>query len=257
MAEENTTIVESAEPRQQGVSRREFLTGVGGLGLGAAVGALTVKGFILPEETFAVPASGGYLLVDTKKCAGCESCMLACSMVHDGAANVNLSRIQITGNQLGKFPYDLEQIQCRQCPYPACVEACPTGANHVDENWGNVRLVDEEKCIGCERCVEACPFTPSRMQWNHIAKHAQKCDLCAHTPYMDEEGGPGGVQACVAVCPSKAIKFVAEVPEQSEMGYMVNLRKTESWKNLSFDTTDLGREADYVSPTAAPAPAAE
>lgn len=248
MADESTKFVEPAAGRA-GWSRREFLTGMGGVGIGAAIGGLTVKGLILPQDVFAVPASEGYLLVDTKKCAGCESCMLACSTTHYGTANVALSRIQITGNPFEGFPYDLEQIQCRQCPFPSCVEACPTGANHVDEEHGSVRTVDEEKCIGCERCVQACPFTPSRMQWNHIDKHAQKCDLCANTPYWDEEGGAGKHQACIEMCPEKAIAFTSEVPVQNEMGYMANLRN-QHWALLSFDTTDLGKEAEYVSPTA-------
>lgn len=178
-------------------SRRQFFAGVGGVGLGAMLGGLVVKGFFLPEQVMALPASEGYLLVDTKKCAGCDTCMLSCSMVHHGRVNPSLSRIQITKNPFESFPHDMEQVQCRQCPAPACVEACPTGANHVSKENGNVRMVDESKCIGCERCVYACPFTPSRMQWNHEDKHAQKCDLCADTPYWSKEGGVGGHQACI------------------------------------------------------------
>ena len=42
-----------------------------------------------------LPPSDGYILVDTKKCQGCVSCMLACSLVHEGLESQSLSRIQI------------------------------------------------------------------------------------------------------------------------------------------------------------------
>src|SRR5574340_1559529 len=205
-------------------SRREFITGVGGVGLGAVLGGFLVKGFFLPEEVFAVPASNGYLLVDTYKCATCATCMLSCSMAHYGRSSLSLSRIQVTNDPFAKYPDDVAQNQCRQCPYPACVDACPTGANHVDAANGNVRTVDESKCIGCERCVNACPFTPSRALWNFEKKTAMKCDLCAKTPYWNEDGGPGGKQVCVETCPMKAITYTSTLPVQSDAGYNVNLR---------------------------------
>ncbi|MHB1323801.1 MAG: 4Fe-4S dicluster domain-containing protein [Coriobacteriia bacterium] len=217
-------------------SRREFITGIGGLGAGAVFGGFIVKGFMLPDEVYAIPASEGYLLVDTKKCGGCESCMLACSMVHSGRSNIALSRIQITQNPFAGFPNDMGQVQCRQCPYPSCVDACPTGAMHADAAFGNVRMVDEAKCIGCERCVNACPFTPSRVQWNFEDKVAQKCDLCANTPHWNKNGGPTGSQACIEMCPMKAISFTSAIPVQSETGYVVNLRNSH-WGTLLFPTT--------------------
>ena len=225
--------IKTAEPGQ--VSRRQFMAGIGGLGAGLALGGLVVKGFISPDKVFAVPASEGYILVDTKKCAGCETCMLMCSLVHEGECNVSLSRIQITQNPLGKFPYDMEQVQCRQCPYPSCVDACPTGAMHVDTANGNIRTVDVSKCIGCERCVEACPFTPSRALWNFEDRHAFKCDLCADTPYWNETGGATGKQVCVESCPMKAISFTGQLPVQTDAGYVVNLRNAH-WATLNFPT---------------------
>jgi protein NrfC len=202
-----------------GVSRREFITGVGGAGAGIVLGGLLVRGFLLPDGVFAIPASEGYLLVDTRKCASCTSCMMACALTHHGVENYELSRIQILQDPYGSFPNDVQVIQCRQCPFPPCVEACPTGANHIDTAHGNVRTVDASKCIGCERCVQACPFTPSRALWNGLQKHAQKCDLCTDTPFWNEKGGIGGKQACVEVCPTKAISFTSEIPIQSTAGY--------------------------------------
>ncbi|MHB1017642.1 MAG: 4Fe-4S dicluster domain-containing protein [Coriobacteriia bacterium] len=216
----------------QGISRRQFTIGVGGAGAGLVLGGLLVKGFILPDEVMAIPASQGYLLVDTRKCSGCTSCMLACSMVHHDQSNYSLSRIQIIQDSFGRFPDDIQMSQCRQCPYPPCVDACPTGANHADPETG-VRLIDEAKCIGCERCVNACPFTPSRALWNGVDKHAQKCDLCLDTPYWNEEGGPEGKRACEAVCPMGAITFTSEVPVQSDKGYTADL-VNPAWRKLGF-----------------------
>ncbi len=228
------------DTKTSGVSRREFVTGVGGAGAGLILGGLLVKGFFLPEQVFALPASEGYLLVDTKKCAGCTSCMLACSMVHHGETGLSLSRMQVTANPFAAYPKGVEQNQCRQCPYPACVDACPTGAMHVDTANGNVRTVQESKCIGCERCVGACPFTPSRAIWNFQEKHAEKCDLCANAPYWSETGGVGGKQACIEICPLHAITFTKDVPVQSDAGYEVNLRNVQVWKTIGFPDGDAG-----------------
>lgn len=226
---------------ERGYSRREFVVGVGGAGLGAVLGGFIVKGFLLPDKVYAIPASEGYLVVDTKKCGGCASCMLACSMVHSGESNLSLSRIQVMNNVFAPFPGGIVQQQCRQCPYPACLDACPTGALHADAENGNVRAIDPGKCIGCERCINACPFTPSRVQWDPKGRKSQKCDLCADTPYMSADGGPGGMQACVAVCPHKAISFVTDAPVQTDKGYQVNLRNGNgSWATLGFPTMDDG-----------------
>ena len=37
-----------------------------------------------------------------------------------------------------------------------CVDACNFGAMHMDEKTG-LPVIDEEKCTGCNACVEACP----------------------------------------------------------------------------------------------------
>lgn len=232
------------------LSRREFVTGIGGLGIGAVLAGMLGQALLLPDQALAFPVSGGYLLVDTKKCAGCSSCMLACSLVHTGQTNLSTSRIQVVNDVFVAFPNGVTQEQCRQCAYPACVAACPTGANHVDTKNGNVRTIDAAKCIGCERCLAACPFTPARAQWNGAEKHGQKCDLCTDAPYWSQKGGIDGKQACVEVCPMHAIAFTTEIPIQSgDEGYQVNLRKDSAvWTAMGLPTADNG---EYVAaPTA-------
>ena len=92
-----------------------------------------------------------------------------------------------------------------------------------------------KKCIGCKTCIKMCPQMPHRTVFNSAAKKASKCDLCLDTDlYWNEKGGPLGKQACVEACPMKAIKFVAETPNQEETeGYNVNLRN-EHWLKLGL-----------------------
>lgn len=233
-----------ANPRAS-MTRRHFLGVLGGVGIGAILAGTGVAAFLLPEDVYAFEVSDGYLLVDTKKCVGCETCMLVCSLAHSGHVNKSLARIQIAKNPLGCYPNDIAQNQCRQCADPGCVKACPTGAMHVDPETG-MRVVSEEKCIGCESCVEGCLFTPSRVQWNFEERHAQKCDLCKNTPYWSQEGGPEGMQACVSMCPVSAIAFTKELPEQDDSGYLVNLRN-EHWAKIGFPMDDAGLELPCVS----------
>jgi len=215
------------------ISRRNFLKFTGTVAIGAGV---LPKFIWLDNAIAAIPASEGYLLVDTKKCQGCLSCMLACSLVHEGTENLSFARIQILQNSFGKFPDDLTMAQCRQCVEPACVEACPEKALFVDKKNGNIRTVDVKKCTGCKSCVQACPYEPSRALWNPDKKKALKCDLCSDAPFWNEKGGVKGKQACIEVCPLNAIQFTKKIPGQKgDTGYKVNLRG-ESWKKLGYPT---------------------
>ncbi len=173
-----------------------------------------------------VPISTGYLLVDSTLCSGCRNCMLACSLVHEGKTSLSLSRIQVLQDILERFPDDISLRVCRQCEHPRCIEACPTEALHVDGTNGNVRTVNEDECNGCRMCIDACPCSPEMMVWHQERGVALKCDLCADTPHWNEPGGPQGKQACVEVCPVKALAFTADLPIQfGDEGYEVDLRQ--------------------------------
>ena len=86
---------------------------------------------------------------------------------------------------------------CNQCTHPPCVQVCPTGASYRTKD--GVVLIDYEYCIGCEYCVQACPygarfFAPERGT-------SEKCTWCYHriTKGLDP--------ACVEVCPVGARIF--------------------------------------------------
>ncbi len=228
------TIIENKE-----ITRRNFLK---------VIGVFSVGTGILPEIISCskpgpgkYPVSMGYILVDTKKCQGCVACMLACSTVHEGSINLSRSRIQVMQNSFGNWPSDVSISQCRQCKEPQCVLACPSKAMHVDTENGNVRLVNRTRCIGCGRCIAACPYEPRKPilrpgKENENGDKAVKCDLCVNTPYHWEScgGGPEGKQACVEVCPVGAISFTSIMPLQSDdSGYDVNLRNLD-WGLIGY-----------------------
>jgi len=242
-------MTEKDKKETQDLSRREFLKDAGLLVGGTAIGSTVLLAacggenvtetvdttktvettkMVTTTETVEVPmtfpASAGYLVVDSKRCAGCLSCMLTCSLVHEGIESLSLSRIQVVLDEFQKWPVDTNIQQCRQCVNPLCVQACPTGACHVDTANGNVRVINESKCIGCQQCISACPFIPHRTIWNAKTNKATKCDLCINTPFWSETGGPSGKQACVEVCPVGAISFTSVVPSQLDtVGYEIDL----------------------------------
>jgi len=226
-------------------SRRDFLA-TGGVAVAApAIIATATSTAGAAQNTGAnIPRSQGYIVFDSKKCIGCTTCMLACSLGHYGVQNLSRARIQIIQDSWGKFPNDLSVNPCRQCVEPPCVRSCPVGACHADTANGNVRVIDEQKCIGCRICLQMCPQQPRRTVWNHQANKSTKCDLCINTPHWKEKGGPGGKQACIETCPMRALRFVSEAPNQEENnGYQVNMRNIH-WSRLGL--TDDSR----VPPTA-------
>ena len=73
----------------------------------------------------------------------------------------------------GWFFY-LQRI-CNHCTYPACVAACPRNAIYKREDDGIV-LIDQERCRGYRKCVEACPYKKPMYRPN--TRTSEKCVGC-------------------------------------------------------------------------------
>ncbi len=91
---------------------------------------------------------------------------------------------------------------CNHCTYPACLAACPRKAIYKREEDGIV-LIDQERCRGYRKCVEACPYKKS--MYRGTTQVSEKCVGC----YPRVEGADplsDGVPMetrCMAVCPGK------------------------------------------------------
>jgi protein NrfC len=232
-----------AESREAGgkekkVLRREFLVGSGAAIAAGAILVCTNTSTVMaltqsdsPAKP-AYPASTGYIVYDSRLCFGCQSCMLACSLTHEGEAAFSLSRIQIIKDapNFTKYPLDIVMSACLQCAIPTCVQNCPFGACTVDEANGNIRRIDQSKCKGCQQCIKSCSQKPHRTVWNPVKKKSAKCDLCVDAPYWSQKGGPTGKQACIESCAAKALKLVAVAPENSK--YDINLAPAGSGRGF-------------------------
>ncbi|MCX7618062.1 4Fe-4S dicluster domain-containing protein [Tepidiforma sp.] len=73
----------------------------------------------------------------------------------------------------GWFFY-LQRI-CNHCTFPACVAACPRNAAYKREEDGIV-LIDQERCRGYRKCVEACPY--KKAMYRPTTRTSEKCIGC-------------------------------------------------------------------------------
>lgn len=125
-------------------------------------------------------------------CIACRACEAGCKQEFDLPIGVRRRRVIV--KEEGKYP-DVKvryiSLSCNHCEEPACQKACPVGAYTKEEQFGVV-LHDQEKCIGCKRCIAACPY--GAPQFDEKKKKVDKCNLCYHRL---KEGLP---PACVRTC---------------------------------------------------------
>lgn len=115
----------------------------------------------------------------------------------------------------------LPQTQCGQCGYPGCkpyaeaiangdaINKCPPGGEagiielatlldveptplddeHGVEDVRKVAYIREDECIGCTKCIQACPIDAilgaAKQMHTVIAKECTGCDLCVEPCPVD------------------------------------------------------------------------
>ena len=187
-----------------GVGRREFIAGAGVFVAGAAT-TLTVGTPTVGEGRETHPCK--VLLHDPTTCAGCGTCVMMCSLYHEGDVGPVLSR---SGIDRDPFSYDFTFNVCQQCFLPECYFACPLKdrARLIDDETGIV-YVDEDECIGCGSCISACRFEPPRTVMHPEKRVALNCDRC-----MDRVEGP----ICVDYCTMGALSCASIQPPRRPGG---------------------------------------
>ncbi len=178
--------------------------------------------------------------IQIDKCIGCGKCVEACKeengvpkdpfffrtwveryvIKKDGEASVQSIDTRIERSNEVFAEKDILRSffvpkLCNQCENPPCVQVCPVGATFKTED--GVILVDENRCIGCRYCIQACPYGA---RYLHPEKEtADKCTFCYHRITK------GMLPACVEVCPTQARIFGDVKSNASPLGRFKRMNK--------------------------------
>src|SRR5690606_16398129 len=178
-------------------ARRGFLKGM--LTLGAAIGvnqADVAESAIneQPPRRPGTPDTRYAMLVDLRKCIGCQACTVSCSienMPPIGQFRTTVHQYEVTPEPGGVPEMLMLPRLCNHCDTPPCVPVCPVQATFQRED--GIVLVDNETCVGCGYCVQACPYDARFI--NHETQTADKCTFCDHR--LEAGLLPACVESCV------------------------------------------------------------
>lgn len=174
------------------VSKRQFLRNLTGLTAGASLIPIT--------ELQAAPVSADGdgnkrygMIIDLRKCIGCQACTVSCSMENlppIGQFRTTVQQYEVEVAGLEQVSHVMLPRLCNHCANPPCVPVCPTQATY--QRADGIVVVDNEQCVGCAYCVQACPYDARFI--NHETQTADKCTFCVHRLEV------GLLPACVESC---------------------------------------------------------
>lgn len=182
------------------------------------------------------------MAIDLSRCIGCNTCAVACKVSNNLPKDVWWNVVHTEGRDFadtskgtygGEMQMSWLPVNCMHCENAVCEEVCPTGAT-VKRDDGIV-TVDEETCIGCKSCMEACPYDVRRLIENepeyylelpigdpaaksHKGGTVEKCDFCAGR--IDRGEKP----ACMELCPGRARYWGDLDDPNSEVSQFLNGR---------------------------------
>jgi tetrathionate reductase subunit B len=169
-------------------------------------------------------------VIDVTRCIDCRACLVACSVENNVPMDHTRIWVHDQGIQ-GKWPI-LSRVfvpyNCMHCENPPCTEVCVSGATYKDAVSGLV-LVDQEACIGCGYCVEACPYGVRYIDQKRGV--VDKCNACVQRLEV-------GLQpACVATCVGKSRMFGDLNDPNSEVS--IALRNAKSVTSLDYEKGEV------------------
>ena len=234
------------DEKMAGIDRRGFLKLTGGILGAAGVYAIliNVKGTAILDIASGQVA-GDYdpsehywgFVINSHNCIGCGKCVVACKLENrvpqrDDCNRTWIERYQITDD--GQVLVDSPQSGingfvgkpspkpsgeepsidkaffvpklCNGCDNSPCSQVCPVSATYKTKD--GIVVVDQERCIGCGYCIQACPYgarylipaDANRSPTGNV-RVADKCNCCYHRITK------GRLPACVEACPVGARVF--------------------------------------------------
>lgn len=154
-----------------------------------------VKGGV--EDPGGQPDFAPAILIDLKRCIGCNACSLACKQEN----NVQIGELwnEVYGAESGDYNSVGVQVLpmfCHQCQEARCKAKCDSlGHSAIVKREDGILYVDAARCVGCQQCIPVCPY--KAMFFNTQTNKAEKCHFCMHR--IDAGLLPACVITCLAV----------------------------------------------------------
>ncbi len=153
-------------------------------------------------------------LIDTTRCTACRGCQVACKQWNNIPAEGTVNRgsyenpPQLTPQTYNQIRFieteksgDLRWLfmnkRCLHCGDAGCMKVCPSAGALYRTPEGLVGF-DAAKCIGCNYCINGCPFDVPRYTED---KKVTKCHGCI------DRVSNGLAPACVKTCPTGCLQF--------------------------------------------------
>lgn len=202
------------ESKSKGLSRKEFLkvAGLTALGLGFVTLTKPAKLLGLTAKNATSKKVRYGMVIDLKKCIGCNACMVACKQENN--VPIGFNRTWVKDVERGSYPLanrGFIPILCNHCENPICNRNCPVNATY--QRPDGLVLIDYDRCVGCKYCMVSCPYN-IRFP-NPYRRTADKCTFCAHR--VDRGQKP----ACVESCVGKARIFGNILDPKSEVAKII------------------------------------
>ncbi len=211
------------------LGRRNFLKTVAGV-----VGLALLQPTAFGDSTAAASSESDVaILVDVSRCIGCWECYTACKN-HNNlqgtilfepedppelSSNCWTTLFALKRGEAWRF----RRHACMHCTEASCEQVCPTGAI---SHQGAAVVIDQQWCVGCGYCVQACPFDVPRR--DERTGTARKCTLCIDLISNGQE------PACTNVCPTGAIQFGERTELIATAKTQVQALKTDGYPNASL-----------------------
>jgi Fe-S-cluster-containing dehydrogenase component/formate-dependent nitrite reductase membrane component NrfD len=182
-------------------------------------------------------------VIDQDRCIGCHACTVACKEEHQ--VPIGVFRTWVKSIEKGQFPHTSRHfgiLRCNHCDQAPCTTICPTNALYRRSD--GIIDFDNQRCIGCKSCMQACPYDALYIDPN--TNTAAKCNFCAHRVEARLE------PACVIVCPAQAIIAGDLDNPASNVSQIVATRKVTVRKPQKGTDPKLfyvGIEGDLLQPT--------
>ncbi|MBE2894352.1 tetrathionate reductase subunit TtrB [Spirabiliibacterium falconis] len=212
-------------------NRRQFIQTLSALTMGAALIPLREANAFQPARHGGSREHRYAMLIDLRRCIGCQSCTVSCSVENQTPLNqfrTTVRQYEVSDKNGNIVNNVLLPRLCNHCDDPPCVPVCPVQATYQQQD--GIVVVNNERCVGCAYCVQACPYDARFI--NEETKTADKCTFCAHRLEV------GLLPACVESCVGGA-RIIGDLQQpESEINQLI----TQHYDELKVLKPDAGTQ---------------